>query len=92
MVFGSNHTLTQRHQIFNLENFMRTLGLCVNLNLLIVHHRLIVIWMGKNINLYLFYDKKMLVRMNDAKKKTMNAKAWGIFMHILMNVIFKYML
>jgi len=91
LVFGSNHTLTQRDQIFNMVNFMRTLGLSVNLNLLIVHHHLTIIWMGENINLDLFYDKNMLVRMNNAKK-TMNPKAWGIFMHILMNVIFKYML
>jgi hypothetical protein len=33
----------------------------------------------------------MLIRTNDGKK-TMNPKAWGNFMHILMNVIFKYML
>lgn len=43
MIFRSNHNLTQRDQIFNMVNLMRTLGLCVNLNLLIVHHHIIII-------------------------------------------------
>jgi hypothetical protein len=67
MAFGSSQTM-QRNQIFSMINFIGTLSLFFTLNLKFVHHPLIVLLSGQNINLDLFYDKKMLTKNERSKQ------------------------
>jgi hypothetical protein len=53
MAFGSSQTM-QRNQIFSMINFIGTLSLFFTLNLKFVHHPLIALLSGQNINLDLF--------------------------------------
>jgi hypothetical protein len=53
---------------------------------------LLVVLSGQNINLDLFYDKNMLTKNQQCKYATINPKAQAIFVHTIVNVIFKYML
>jgi hypothetical protein len=55
MAFSSSQTM-QRDQIFSMINFIRTPNLVFTLNPTFVHHPLVVILNGQNINLDLFYD------------------------------------
>jgi hypothetical protein len=71
---------------------MGTPSLFFTLSLALVHHPLIVVLIGKNINLDLFYDNSMLDKNERCKQATINPKAQAIFVHILVNVIFKCML
>jgi hypothetical protein len=48
---------TQRDQIFNMIIFMGMPSLFFTLNFTFVHHPLLAILSGQNINLDLFYDK-----------------------------------
>jgi hypothetical protein len=50
MASDSSRTM-QRNQIFNMINFIGTLSLFVILNPTIVHHPLVVLLSGQNINL-----------------------------------------
>jgi hypothetical protein len=63
MVSGSSHA-TQRDQIFNMINFMGTLSLFFTLNLAFVHHPLLVVLSGQNVNLDVFFNKNMLTKMS----------------------------
>jgi hypothetical protein len=65
MVSKSSHAM-QRDQIFNMINFMGTPSLFVTLNLAFVYHLLLVFLSGQNINLYVFLNKNMLTKMNNA--------------------------
>ncbi len=67
MAFGSSRTM-QRDQIFSMINFIGTLSLFFTLNLTFVHHPLVVLLSGQNINLDLFYDKKMVTK-NERRKQ-----------------------
>jgi len=71
---------------------MEILRLFFILNPTFVHHPLVVILNGKNINLDLFYDTKMLTKNDKSKQITMNLKAHAIFVHTLVDAIFTYML
>jgi hypothetical protein len=62
------------------------------LNPTFVHHPLLAILCGKNINLDLFYNKNMLTKNERCKYATINPKAQTIFVHTIVNVILKYML
>jgi hypothetical protein len=88
MAFGSNHA-SQKDQIFNTINFMGTWFI---LNPTFVHHPLIVILIGQNIELYLFYNTNMLEKNKRCKQPTINRKVQAIFVNILVTDIFKYML
>jgi hypothetical protein len=48
--------------------------------------------MGQNIDLDLFYDTNMFLKNEWCKLATINPKAQTIFVHTLINVVFKYML
>jgi hypothetical protein len=74
MAFGSNRAM-QRNQIFSMINFIGTPSLFSTLNPRFFHHLLIAILSGKNINLDLFYDKKMLTKNEKSKQMAMNMKA-----------------
>jgi len=58
MAFGSSRA-TQRDQIFSMINFTGMPSLFFILNPTFVHHPLLTILGGQNINLDLFYDKNM---------------------------------
>jgi hypothetical protein len=90
MASGSSCT-TQRDKIFSMVNFMGTPSLFFTLNLAFVHHPFIL-FLIDNINLDLFYGNKMLDKNERCKQATMNPKAQAIFVHIFVNVNFKYML
>ncbi len=62
------------------------------LNPTFFHHPLVVILNGKNINLDLFCDTKMLTKNEKNKQIAMNMKAHAIFVHILVYAISTYML
>jgi hypothetical protein len=47
---------------------------------------------GQNINLELFYDTIMLTKNERCNYEIINPKAQVIFVHTIVNVIFKYML
>jgi hypothetical protein len=89
MASRSNHA-TQRNQIFGMVNFMGTPSLFFTFNPGSIHHPLLSILSGKNINLDLFYDKNMLTKNEQCKYTTINPKARAIFAHTIVNVIFKY--
>ncbi len=80
MVSKSNH-VTQRNQIFGLINFMGTPCLFFTLNLAVIHHPLLAILSGQNINLDFFYDKNMLTKNEQCKYATINPKAQAIFVN-----------
>jgi hypothetical protein len=83
---------TQRDQIFSTIIFMGMPSFFFTLNLTFIHHPLLLVLSGKNINLDLFYEKNMLRKNERCKYATINPKARAIFVHIIVNVIFKYML
>ncbi len=91
MAFESSRT-SQRNQIFNMINFMGTPSFFFTLNPAFFHHLLIVVLIGQKINVDLFYDDNMLNKNEQCRQTTINPKAQAIFVHILVNVIFKYML
>jgi len=91
MASRSSHA-TQRDQIFSMTIFMGMSSLFFTLNPTFVHHTLVAILSEQNINLDLFYDKNMLTKNEQCKYATINPKAQAIFVHIIVNVIFKYML
>jgi hypothetical protein len=91
MAFGSSHT-SQRNQIFIMIYFMGTPIFFFTLNPTILHHLLIVVLIGQNINVDLFYDDNMLNKNERCRQTTINPKAQAIFVHTVVNVIFKYML
>ncbi len=82
----------QRDQIFNIINFMEIPRLVFTLNLTFVHHLLVVLLNGQNINLDLFYDTKILTKIKESKQIAMNMKAHAIFVDTLVDAIFTYML
>ncbi len=53
---------------------------------------MLAILSGQNINLDLFYDKNMLTKNEWCKYVVINPKFQAIFVHTIINVIFKYML
>jgi hypothetical protein len=61
MVSGSSHA-RQIDQIFSMINFIGTPNLFFTLNPAFVHHLLLAVLNGRNINLDLFYDKNMLTK------------------------------
>jgi hypothetical protein len=61
MAFKSSH-VTQKNQIFSMINFMGMLSLFFTLNFTFLHHLLLVVLNGKNINLDLFYHKNTLTK------------------------------
>jgi hypothetical protein len=71
---------------------METPSLFFTLNLAFVHHPLLIVLSGQNINLHLFYDKNMPTKNKQCKYVVINPKAQATFVHIIVNVIFKYML
>ncbi len=71
---------------------MEILRLFFTLNPTFFHHPLVVILNGKNINLGLFYDTKMLTKNEKSKQLAMNLKAHAIFVHTLVDATFTYML
>jgi NADH:ubiquinone oxidoreductase subunit 6 (subunit J) len=73
-------------------NLMGTLSLFFILNPTFIHHLLIVVFSGQNMNLNLFLDKNMVTKNARCKYATINPKAQAIFVHVIVNVIFKYML
>jgi hypothetical protein len=73
-------------------NFMGTPSLFFTLNLAFFHHLSIVVLIGQKINVHLFYDDNMLNENERCKQTTINPKVQAIFVHFLVNVIFKYML
>jgi hypothetical protein len=87
-----NSHASQRDQIFNMINFMVTPSLFFTLNPTFVHHFLTIILIGQNIDLDLFYDTNMFFKNEWCKQATINSKSHAIFVHTLINVIFKYML
>ncbi len=89
---SKSNCATRRDQIFSMINFMGTPSLFFTLSPAFVHHPLNVVLIGQNINLDLFYDSNMLDKNERCKQATINPKAQAIFVHILVNVIFKYML
>jgi hypothetical protein len=74
MAFGSSRAM-QRNQICSMINFIGTPSLFFTLNPRFFHHLLVVILSGKNINLDLFYDTKMLTKNEKSKQIAMNMKA-----------------
>jgi hypothetical protein len=70
----------KENQIFSMINFIGTLSLFFILNPTFVHHPLIVLLSGQNINLYLLYDTKILTK--NEKNKQITMKAHTIFIHI----------
>jgi hypothetical protein len=72
---SSSICTTQKDQIFNVINFMGTPSLFFTLNLAFVHHLLIVVLIGKNINLDLFYDNNMLDKNEQCKQAIVNLKS-----------------
>ncbi len=85
MVSVNSHA-TQRNQIFSMIIFM---GMPSFFSL---YHPLLAVLSGQNTNLDLFYEKNMLTKNERCKYATINPKAQAIFVHIIVNVIFKYML
>jgi len=73
-----------------MVNFMGTPSLVFTFNTRFIHHLLLSILSGKNINLDLFYDKNVLTKNEQCKYTTINPKAQAIFAHTIVNVIFKY--
>jgi len=71
---------------------MGTPSLFFILNPTFVHHPLLVVLIRQNINFYLFYDSNMLDKYEWCKQTTINPKVQAIFVHVLVNVIFKYTL
>jgi hypothetical protein len=71
---------------------MGTQSLFFTLNPTFVHHPLTIILIGQNIDLDLFYDTNMFLKNEWCKQATINPKAQAIFVHTLINVVFKYML
>jgi len=67
-------------------------SLFFTLNPRFVHHPLIVILIGQNIELDLFYNTNMLKNNKQCKQPTINPKVQAIFVHTLVTNIFKYML
>ncbi len=92
VVASRSNCATQRNQIFGMVNFMGTPSLFFTLNPRLIHHPLLSILSGKNINLDLFYDKNMLTKNEQCKYATINPKPQAIFAHTIVNVIFKYIL
>jgi hypothetical protein len=91
MASGSSRA-TQRDQIFSMINFMGMPNLFSILNPTFVHHPLLRVLSQQNINLDLFYDKNMLIKNEWCKYAIINPKAQAIFVHAIVNVIFKYIL
>jgi len=85
-VVSVNSHATQRNQIFSMIIFM---GMPSFFSL---YHPLLAVLSGQNTNLDLFYEKNMLTKNERCKYATINPKAQAIFVHIIVNVIFKYML
>jgi hypothetical protein len=56
-----NSHATQRDQSFSMENFMGTPHLFFIQNPAFIHHPLLVVLNGPEINLNLFYDTNMLI-------------------------------
>ncbi len=80
-------------KIFSMTNFMEMPSLFFTLNPTFVdHHPLLTTVSEENINLDLLYDKNMLTKNEQCKYAMINPKAQAIFIHIIVNVIFKYML
>jgi hypothetical protein len=76
-----------------MENFMGTLlFFFFILNPTFIHHPLLIVLNGQEINVNLFYDTNMLIKNEQCKEATMNPKAQGIFVHTIIHVIFKYIL
>jgi hypothetical protein len=71
---------------------MGTSSLFFTLNPAFVHHPLIVVLIGQSIDLDLFYDTNMLEKNEKCKQVAINPKVQAIFVHTLINVLFKYML
>jgi hypothetical protein len=71
---------------------MGTPNLFFTLNPIFFHHPLIVVLIRQKNNLGLFYDDKMLNNNKWCRQATINPRAQAIFVHILVNIIFKYML
>jgi len=80
---------TQRNQIFGMVNFMGTPSSFLTLNPTFIHHLSLTILSGQNIHLDLFYDKNMLTKNEQCKYATINPKVQAIFVHTIVNVIFK---
>jgi hypothetical protein len=83
---------TQKDQIFSMIIFMGMPSFFFTLNLTFVHHLFLAVLSGQNINLDLFYDKNVLTKNERCKYATINPKVQAIFVDIIVNVIFKYML
>jgi len=91
MAFGHSRTM-QKDQIFSMINFIGTPSLFFTLNPRFIHHPLVVLLSGQNINFDLFYDTKMLTKNGRSKQIAMNLKAQAIFVHTHVDAIFTYML
>jgi hypothetical protein len=91
MAFGSNRA-SQRDQIFNMIHFMGISSFFFILNHAFIHHPLIVVLIGQNIDFDLFYDTNMLEKNEQFKQIAINSKVQAIFVHTLINVVFIYMM
>jgi hypothetical protein len=91
MAYGSSRT-TQRNIIFNMINYIGIPSLFFTLNLAFVHCPLIDVLIGQDINLDVSYDNNILNKNERCKQTIINPKAQAIFVHTIVNVIFKYMI
>jgi len=73
-------------------NYIRTPSFFFTLNLAFVDCPLINVLIGQDINLDMFYDNNMLNKNVKCKQATINPKVHAIFVHTIVNVIFKYMI
>jgi hypothetical protein len=62
------------------------------LNIAYVHHPLVILLSGKNINLVFFLNENLPNRHERCKLATMNPKAQDIFAHIVVDATFIYLL
>jgi hypothetical protein len=73
-------------------HFFGTPTLFFTLNLTYVHHPLVTLLGGKDINLDIFLDEDLPNRHEICKPIAMNPKAQTIFAHIIVNATFTYLL
>jgi hypothetical protein len=86
MVFKSR-CATQRDQIFSMINFVGSPSLFFILNLAFIHHPLLAILSGQNVNLDLFYDKNMLTKNERCKYVAINPKL-KLYLYTLLSMLF----
>jgi hypothetical protein len=84
---SKSNRATQRDQIFSIINFMGTPSLIFTLNPTFVHHPLLVVLSGQNINLDLVYDKNMLTKNERCKYVAINPK-FKLYLYTLLSMLF----